>query len=415
VPGTKCYIKEEYKKMKKIKKVVLAYSGGLDTSVAIKWLKENYCEEVITVVVNVGQQKDLEFIKEKAYKIGAVKSYIFDAKEEFAKKYVLPGLQAGAIYESSYPLATAYSRPLISKILVEIAEKEQAEAIAHGCTGKGNDQVRFEVSIAALNLKLQVIAPAREWGLTREEEIEYAKKHQIPVPVDVNNPYSVDQNLWGRSIECGVLENPWVEPPEEVYEWTVSPEKAPDKPTYLEIYFEKGVPKSLDGEKLSLVNLILKLNEIGGKNGIGRVDMVENRLVGIKSREIYECPAATILLKTHQALEGLVSPRELSHFKQLISQKYDELTYYGLWYSPLRYALDGFVKVIQEKVTGTIKVKLFKGNCVVVGRKSKNSLYDFNLATYDQGDTFNQDFAKGFIELWGLPTKVYSSVNRESK
>jgi len=415
VPGTKCYIKEEYKKMKKIKKVVLAYSGGLDTSVAIKWLKENYCEEVITVVVNVGQQKDLEFIKEKAYKIGAVKSYIFDAKEEFAKKYVLPGLQAGAIYESSYPLATAYSRPLISKILVEIAEKEQAEAIAHGCTGKGNDQVRFEVSIAALNPKLQVIAPAREWGLTREEEIEYAKKHQIPVPVDVNNPYSVDQNLWGRSIECGVLENPWVEPPEEVYEWTVSPEKAPDKPTYLEIYFEKGVPKSLDGEKLSLVNLILKLNEIGGKNGIGRVDMVENRLVGIKSREIYECPAATILLKTHQALEGLVSPRELSHFKQLISQKYAELTYYGLWYSPLRYALDGFVKVIQEKVTGTIKVKLFKGNCVVVGRKSKNSLYDFNLATYDQGDTFNQDFAKGFIELWGLPTKVYSSVNRESK
>jgi len=401
--------------MKKIKKVVLAYSGGLDTSVAIKWLKENYCEEVITVVVNVGQQKDLEFIKEKAYKIGAVKSYIFDAKEEFAKKYVLPGLQAGAIYESSYPLATAYSRPLISKILVEIAEKEQAEAIAHGCTGKGNDQVRFEVSIAALNLKLQVIAPAREWGLTREEEIEYAKKHQIPVPVDVNNPYSVDQNLWGRSIECGVLENPWVEPPEEVYEWTVSPEKAPDKPTYLEIYFEKGVPKSLDGEKLSLVNLILKLNEIGGKNGIGRVDMVENRLVGIKSREIYECPAATILLKAHQALEGLVSPRELSHFKQLISQKYAELTYYGLWYSPLRYALDGFVKVIQEKVTGTIKVKLFKGNCVVVGRKSKNSLYDFNLATYDQGDTFNQDFAKGFIELWGLPTKVYSSVNRESK
>ena len=415
MPGTKCYIKEEYKKMKKIKKVVLAYSGGLDTSVAIKWLKENYCEEVITVVVNVGQQKDLEFIKEKAYKIGAVKSYIFDAKEEFAKKYVLPGLQAGAIYESSYPLATAYSRPLISKILVEIAEKEQAEAIAHGCTGKGNDQVRFEVSIAALNLKLQVIAPAREWGLTREEEIEYAKKHQIPVPVDVNNPYSVDQNLWGRSIECGVLENPWVEPPEEVYEWTVSPEKAPDKPTYLEIYFEKGVPKSLDGEKLSLVNLILKLNEIGGKNGIGRVDMVENRLVGIKSREIYECPAATILLKTHQALEGLVSPRELSHFKQLISQKYAELTYYGLWYSPLRYALDGFVKVIQEKVTGTIKVKLFKGNCVVVGRKSKNSLYDFNLATYDQGDTFNQDFAKGFIELWGLPTKVYSSVNRRKK
>lgn len=396
-----------------MKKIVLAYSGGLDTSVAIKWLKENYCKEVIAVAVDVGQKSDLEYVKEKALKIGASKSYIIDAKEEFVKDYVLPGLQAGAVYESNYPLATAYSRPLISKILVEFAEKEQAEAIAHGCTGKGNDQVRFEVSITALNPQLEVIAPAREWGLTREEEIEYAKKHQIPVPVDMDNPYSVDQNLWGRSIECGVLENPWVEPPEEVYEWTVSLEKAPDKPTYLEIYFEKGVPKSLDGEKLSLVNLILKLNEIGGKNGIGRVDMVENRLVGIKSREIYECPAATILLKTHQALEGLVSPRELSHFKQLISQKYAELTYYGLWYSPLRYALDGFVKVIQEKVTGTIKVKLFKGNCVVVGRKSKNSLYDFNLATYDRGDTFNQDFAKGFIELWGLPTKVYSSVNRK--
>ncbi len=251
MPGTKVYIKEEYKKMKKIKKVVLAYSGGLDTSVAIKWLKENYCEEVIAVAVDVGQKSDLEYVKEKALKIGAIKSYIIDAKEEFVKDYVLPGLQAGAIYESSYPLATAYSRPLISKILVEVAEKEQAKAIVHGCTGKGNDQVRFEVSIAALNPQLQVIAPAREWGLTREEEIEYAKKHQIPVPVDVDNPYSVDQNLWGRSVGCGVLEDPQVEPPEEVYEWTVSPEKSPDKPTYLEIYFEKGVPQSIDEEKLS--------------------------------------------------------------------------------------------------------------------------------------------------------------------
>jgi len=282
----------------------------------------------------------------------------------------------------------------------------------HGCTGKGNDQVRFEVSIAALNPQLQVIAPAREWGFTREEEIKYAKKYQIPVPVDINNPYSVDQNLWGRSIECGVLEDPWKEPPEEVYKWTVNPENTPDQPIYLEIYFEKGVPQSINGEKLSLVDLILKLNEIGGKNGVGRVDMVENRLVGIKSREVYECPAATILLKTYQALEGLVCPRELSHFKSFISKKYAELTYYGLWYSPLREALDGFVKVISEKVTGSIRVKLFKGNCIVVGRKSENSLYDFNLATYAQGDTFNQDFAKGFIELWGLPTKVYASVNR---
>ena len=400
--------------MKKMKKVVLAYSGGLDTSVAIKWLKENYCEEVIAVAVDVGQNSDLEYVKEKALKIGASKSYVIDAKEEFAKEYVLLGLQAGAVYESNYPLATAYSRPLISKIMVEIAEKEQAEAIVHGCTGKGNDQVRFEVSIAALNPNLQVIAPAREWGFTREEEIEYAKKYNIPVPVDVNNPYSVDQNLWGRSTECGVLEDPWVEPPEEgVYDWTVSQEKAPDEPTYLEIYFEKGVPQSINGEKMSLVNLILSLNKIGGENGVGRVDMVENRLVGIKSREIYECPGATILLKAYQSLEGLVYPRELSHFKQVVSQKYSELTYYGLWFSALKEALDGFVKVIKDKVTGTIKIKLFKGNCVIVGRKSKNSLYDFNLATYAQGDTFNQDFAKGFIELWGLPTKVYSSVSRK--
>ncbi|GAB4114178.1 MAG: argininosuccinate synthase [Candidatus Caldatribacteriota bacterium] len=402
--------------MKKFKKVVLAYSGGLDTSVAIKWLQEEYAEEVIAVTVDVGQKSNLQYIKDKALKIGASKSYIVDAKEEFAYQYILPGLQAGAVYESNYPLATAYSRPLIAKLLVDLAEKEGAEAIAHGCTGKGNDQVRFEVSIAALNPSLQVIAPAREWGFTREEEIEYANQHQIPIPVDLDNPYSVDQNLWGRSIECGVLENPWEEPPQNgVYEWTINPEDAPDKPSYLEIYFEKGVPQSINGRKISLVNLILNLNKIGGENGIGRVDMVENRLVGIKSREIYECPAALILLKSYQALEGLVYPRELFHFKSIISQKYAELTYYGLWYSALKEALDGFINVIKDKVTGTSRVKLFKGSYEIVGRKSENSLYDFNLATYDQGDTFNQDYAKGFIELWGLPTKVYHSVNKKNK
>jgi len=399
--------------MKKMKKVVLAYSGGLDTSIAIKWLKENYCDEVVTVVVDVGQNVDLKFVKEKALKVGAVKSYVVDAKEEFAKDFVLKGLQAGAVYESNYPLATAYSRPLISKILVDFAEKEKAEAIVHGCTGKGNDQVRFEASIAALNPDLKVIAPAREWGFTREEEIEYAKKYDIPIPVDVDNPYSVDQNLWGRSCECGVLEDPWIEPPEEAYAWTVNAKDAPDEPTYLEIYFEKGVPLSIDGKKISLPELILSLNKIGGENGVGRVDMVENRLVGIKSREIYECPGAIILLKAYQSLEALVIPRELSHFKQIISKKYSELAYYGLWFSALKEALDGFVSVVKEKVTGTVRVKLYKGSCVVVGRKSENSLYDFNLATYDKGDTFNQDFAKGFIELWGLPTKVYSSVNRK--
>jgi len=400
--------------MKKMKKVVLAYSGGLDTSIAIKWLKENYCDEVVTVAVDVGQNVDLKFVKEKALKVGAIKSYVVDAKEEFAKDYVLKGLQAGAIYESNYPLATAYSRPLISKILVDFAEKEKAEAVVHGCTGKGNDQVRFEASIAALNPDLKVIAPAREWGFTREEEIEYAKKHNIPIPVDVDNPYSVDQNLWGRSCECGVLEDPWTEPPEEAYEWTVNAKDAPDQPIYLEIYFEKGIPMSIDGKKMSLPELILNMNKVGGENGVGRVDMVENRLVGIKSREIYECPGATILLKAYQALESLVIPRELSHFKEIISHKYSELAYYGLWFSALKEALDGFVKVVKEKVTGTVKVKLYKGNCVVVGRKSDNSLYDFNLATYDKEDTFNQDFAKGFIELWGLPTKVYSSVRRKS-
>ena len=396
-----------------MKKIVLAYSGGLDTSIAIKWLQKNYCDEVITVAVDVGQNIDLDFVKAKALKVGAVKSFVVNAKEEFANEYALKGLQAGAVYESNYPLATAYSRPLISKIMVDFAEQEGAEAIVHGCTGKGNDQVRFEASIAALNPDLKVIAPAREWGFTREEEIEYAKKYGIPIPVDVDNPYSVDQNLWGRSCECGILEDPWVEPPEEAYEWTVNPKDAPDEPLYLEISFEKGMPIGVDGEKLPLSELIMKLNKIGGENGVGRVDMVENRLVGIKSRETYECPGATILLQSYQALESLVLPRELAHFKQIISQKYSELAYYGLWFSALKEALDGFVGVTKEKVSGTVKVKLYKGNCVVVGRKSSNSLYDFNLATYDQGDTFNQDFAKGFIELWGLPTKVYSSVNRK--
>ncbi len=400
--------------MKKMKKVVLSYSGSLATSIAIKWLEENYCEEVVGVLVDVGQS-DLEFAEEKAYKVGVVKLYVADAKEEFVKNYILPGLQAGAIYES-YPLASAYSRPLISKILVEFAEKENAEAVAHCCFGKSNDRVRLEVSIAALNPKLKIIAPVVEWGFTREKEIEYAKKHGITFPVDVDNHYGTDENLWGRSCCGGVLDDPWIEPPKEgVYKWTANPENAPDKPTYLEIYFEKGVPQSVNGEKMSLVNLILNLNKIGGENGVGRVDMIENSLVGIKSRETYECPGSTILLKTYQALENLVIPRELSHFKQIISQKYAGLTYYGLWFSALKEALDGFVEVIKDKVTGMVKVKLFKGNCVVVGRKSKNSLYDFNLATYDQGDTFNQDFGEGFIELWGLQTKVYSSVNRKNK
>ncbi len=401
--------------MSKIKKIVLAYSGGLDTSIAIRWLKDNYCEEVVTLAVDVGQNIDLKFVKEKALQVGANKSVVVDAKEEFAREYVLKGLQAGAIYEGQYPLATAYSRPLISKILVDLAEEEKAEAIAHGCTGKGNDQVRFEAAIAALNPALQVIAPAREWGFTREEEIDYAKKYNIPVPVDVQNPYSVDQNLWGRSCECGVLEDPWIESPEEAYEWTISPEKAPDKPTYLEIYFEKGIPVRIDDEAMPLTELIVKLNNIGGQNGVGRIDLVENRLVGIKSREIYECPGAVILLQAINALEGLVFPKDMSHFKQIISQKYAELTYNGLWFSLLKESLDGFIAIANNKINGTVRIKLYKGKSVVVGRKSKNSLYDFNLATYDEGDTFNQEYAKGFIQLWSLPHKVFASVNKENK
>ncbi|MDD3656073.1 MAG: argininosuccinate synthase [Atribacterota bacterium] len=401
--------------MNKLKKVILAYSGGLDTSIAIRWLKENYCDEVIAVTIDVGQEIDLEFVKEKALKVGASKSYIVDAREEFARDYVLLGLQAGAVYEEHYPLATAYSRPLIAKILVDLAEKEQAQAIAHGCTGKGNDQVRFEVSTATLNPDLEVIAPAREWGFTREEEIQYARQYDIPIPVDVDNPYSVDQNIWGRSCECGILEDPWIEPPEEAYEWTVKPEDAVNKPVYLEIYLERGVPIQVNGQEKPLVQLISYLNKVGGENAIGRVDMVENRLVGIKSREIYECPGAIILLNAYKALESMVFTRDLLHFKQIISQKYAELTYNGLWFSPLKEALDGFIGIIKDKVTGTVRVKLLKGRCEVAGRKSVNSLYDFNLATYDQGDTFNQDFAKGFIQLWGLPSKVYASVNRKSK
>ncbi|MBN2246200.1 MAG: argininosuccinate synthase [Candidatus Aminicenantes bacterium] len=398
--------------MEKVKKIVLAYSGGLDTSIAIRWLKEHYCEEVVTVAVDVGQESDLEFIKAKALKVGASKSFVVDAKEEFAREYALKGLQAGAIYEDRYPLATAYSRPLISRILVEFAKKENAQAIAHGCTGKGNDQVRFEVSIGALDPNLQVIAPAREWEFNREEEIKYAMKYNIPIPVNIDNPYSIDQNLWGRSCECGVLEDPWIEPPEEAYAWTVKPEDAPNQPTYLEISFEQGVPIEINGEKIVLPELISKLNKLGGENGVGRIDMVENRLVGIKSREIYESPGAVILLNAYHDLESLVLPRELLHFKQIISQKYAELTYYGLWFSPLRDALDGFIGVTKKDISGIVRLKLFKGQCTIVGRKSNNSLYDFNLATYDEGDSFNRDYAKGFIQLWGLPSKVYASVNR---
>ncbi|MCD6575023.1 argininosuccinate synthase [Candidatus Aerophobetes bacterium] len=400
--------------MEKIKKIVLAYSGGLDTSVILHWLKEKYGAEVITFTADLGQGEILEKIKKKAEKTGALRAYIKDLKEEFAKNYVLPALKAGALYEGRYPLATALARPLIAKELVKIAEKEGAEAIAHGCTGKGNDQVRFEITARAINPQIKIIAPVREWEFTsREEEIEYAKVNKIPIEVEKSSPYSIDRNLWGISIECGSLENPWQEPPRDSFQITQNPEDSPSKPTYLEIEFNKGVPVAINKKNYPLVKLIEILNRIGGENGVGRLDMVENRLVGIKSREVYEAPAAVILHKAHQELESLTLDRETLHFKPLISNKYAELVYNGLWYSPLREAMDSFIAVTQRWVTGSIKVKLLKGVCQVVGRKSPYSLYDAKLATYTSEDIFDQKAAPGFIKIWGLPITTLAKIRRE--
>ncbi len=396
------------------KKVVLAYSGGLDTSVAIKWLGDQGWD-VIAVGLDVGEGKDLDFIKEKALKVGAIESYTIDAKKEFAEEFVLPALQAHTLYEQKYPLVSALSRPLISKKLVEIAEATGADAVAHGCTGKGNDQVRFEVAIQGLNPNLVVLAPVREWGWSRDEEIEYAKQNNVPIPVDLDNPYSVDANLWGRANECGVLEDPWAAPPEGAYEMTVALENTPNEPEYLEIAFEKGVPVSLNGERYELHELILAVNKIAGRHGVGRIDHVENRLVGIKSREVYECPGAMTLIKAHKELEDLTLTKEESHFKPVISNKLAELIYNGLWFSPLTKSLLAFLKQSQVSVTGVVRVKLFKGHAIVEGRKSEFSLYDEKLATYSTEDEFDHNAAVGFIKLWGLPTKVHSMVNKEKE
>lgn len=398
-------------KMEK-KKVVLAYSGGLDTSVAIKWLQEkNY--DIIALCLDLGEGKDLEFVKEKALSVGAIKSYMIDVQEEFANEYALVALQGHTLYEGKYPLVSALSRPLIAKKLVEIAELEGASAVAHGCTGKGNDQVRFEVSIQALNPYLEVIAPVREWKWSREEEIAYAKEHDVPIPINLDSPFSIDQNLWGRSNECGILEDPWAAPPEDAYEMTLALEATPDKPEWIEIGFEAGVPTTLNGKGYPLAELIKTLNALAGKHGVGRIDHVENRLVGIKSREVYECPAAMTLLTAHKELEDLTLVKEVAHFKPMIEQKLTELIYNGLWFSPLKQALDAFLQETQKSVTGTVRVKLFKGHAIVEGRKSEYSLYDEKLATYTSDDQFNHDAAVGFISLFGLPTKVYSQVNKK--
>ena len=392
-------------------KVILAYSGGLDTSVAITWLMKDY--DVVAVCMDVGEGKDLDFIHDKALKVGAVESYVLDVKDEFAEEYLLPALQAHAYYEQKYPLISALSRPVISKKLVEIAHKTGATTIAHGCTGKGNDQVRFEVAIAALDPELKVIAPVREWKWSREEEIEYAKANGVPVPADLDNPYSVDQNLWGRANECGVLENPWNQAPEDAFGITTSPEEAPNTPEFIDIEFKEGKPVALNGKEMKLADLIQEVNAIAGKHGVGRIDHVENRLVGIKSREIYECPGAITLLTAHKEIEDITLVREVSHFKPILENELSNLIYNALWFSPATKAIIAYIKETQKVVNGTAKVKLYKGSAKVVARKSPNSLYDENLATYTSADSFDQDAAVGFIKLWGLPTQVNSQVNNK--
>lgn len=389
------------KKNTKCKKVVLAYSGGLDTSIAIKWLLENKAKQVIAVVVDLGQNENLKSIQQKALKIGASESIVIDAKKEFVNNFIWPSLSANAIY-GEYPLGTALARPLIAKHLVHIAKIKKADAISHGCTGKGNDQVRFDISIMSLAPDLKIIAPAREWKMTREGSIEYAKKHNIPIPIKKKSPYSIDYNLWGRSVECGVLEDIWREPPEDAYDLTKNPKTSPSRPVYITIGFKNGIPLTLNGKKLEGAELIKKLNMICGKHCIGRIDQVENRVVGIKSREVYEAPAATVLLKAHRDLESLVHTRETIIFKQILDQKYAQLIYDGRWFNPLREALDNFNGYIQRKVTGVIRLKLFKGNTMIVGRKSPYSLYKEKLATYSKGDTFDRNAAEGFIKLFGL-------------
>jgi len=391
-------------------KVVLAYSGGLDTSVAIKWIKERYGLDVIAFTVDIGNVANLESIRQKALDLGAIEALVTDAREIFINSFVFPALQADAIYEGQYPLATALGRPLIAQLMVNIAKKEGATAVAHGCTGKGNDQVRLDVSVAALAPELKIIAPAREWNMTREQTITYAQQHNIPIPITKASPYSIDENLWGRAIECGILENPWNEPPEDVFAWTKGLKETPAQPCYIEIGFEKGIPTSLNNEKLNSIMLIQKIHQLAGEHGVGRIDHIENRLVGIKSREIYEAPASTVLLKAHQALEDMVLTKEQLRFKNKVAIEYADLVYNGLWFSAFRQDLSAYVESSQRYVTGTVKVKLHKGNCQIVGRKSPYSLYDYSLATYDKGDVFDQSDSPGFIHIWGLPVRTQAQV-----
>jgi argininosuccinate synthase len=396
----------------KKEKIAVAYSGGLDTSVIVKWLQEKYDADVITVTGDLGQQKELVGVAEKAYKTGAKKVYIQDLKKEFVEEYIFPALKAGALYEHIYPMATALGRPLLAKALVEVARREKCTAVAHGCTGKGNDQVRFEVTVMALAPELKVLAPLRNWEFkSREDEIAYCEKHGIPVSATKKNPYSIDENIWGTAIECGILEDPMVEPPQDAYQRTVSPEDAPDKATYVTIEFKEGVPVGLNGKKMDGVSIIEKLNEIAGANGVGRMDLVENRLVGIKSREVYEAPAAVTLHFAHRELERLTLDKEVFHYKVKLADDYATIIYNGLWFSPLKQALDGFINVTQKNVTGLVKVRMYKGNLTVGGRTSPYSLYDTKLATYTIEDTFDHSASEGFIKIYGLGLKTFHRVN----
>ncbi|USS87434.1 argininosuccinate synthase [Fructilactobacillus hinvesii] len=395
-------------------KVVLAYSGGLDTSVAIAWLIDRGYD-VVACCVNVGEEKDAAMLEAKALKTGAVAAYVIDAKDEFADNYLTLALQGNVLYEGVYPLVSALSRPLIVQKLVEVAKQVGATAIAHGCTGKGNDQVRFEVAIHSLAPNVEVLSPVRDWHWSREEEIDYAKEHDIAIPIDLDSPYSIDANIWGRANEAGILEDPWVSAPADAFAMTNSIADAPDQATELVISFKHGKPVALDGQAMDFAPMIETLNQIAGENGVGRIDHIENRLVGIKSREIYEAPAATVLIKAHQALENLTLERDLAHYKLTVEKELSELIYNGLWFSPLMKALQAFITTSQQVVTGDVRLSLCKGNVTILGRKSNWSLYDKDLATYTAADSFDQEAAKGFIKLWGLPTQVAAQVKQKEE
>ena len=390
--------------------VALAFSGGLDTSVCVKWLQEKYDADVVTVTLDLGQREDMGQIERRSRQIGAKDHYTFDAREEFLRDYVWPAIGANALYQGKYPLATALGRPLIGKKLVEVAEKEGADAVAHGCTGKGNDQVRIDVTVRALNPSLQVIAPVREWNMSRDDEIAYLQKRNIPVKVS-KSIFSVDQNVWGRSSESGPLEDPNAEPPEAAYEWTAAPEEAPDEPAYLEIYFREGVPFKVNGRSMEPLKLVSYVNDLAGSHGVGRIDHIEDRLVGIKSREVYEAPAASVIIEAHRDLEKLVLTRHELDFKAQVEREWAWLVYSGLWLEPLRLALDRFISATQHRVTGTVRIKLYKGSARVVGRSSEYSIYDVGLSTYGRGSKFDQKSAIGFIELWGLQSRVAAGLN----